>query len=330
MLSSLIPALSRFAAIVLSVISGFLSMLGVPALPAQPARGENPYLANGQTMISAHRLGAGLAPENTLMALEKTVNTNDFTVDILEMDVQLTKDGELVLLHNTTFDETSNAVEAFGHPMVSPLMYNYKELHEKLNLGANWGEAYSSLRGADIPDNLRVTKLKDALQYAEAHSKPNKPWYYTIEIKFVPFNLSYQAVDKFVEIGKSLGILDRICFGSFYPDMTQYASRKYPELTRCADTAEALIFLNAFRNNDDLSALEPRYKILCLPNGYGIDSMFELANAKLVDYAHKYGIAVQYFTSEGQDVEVATQLAALGADAIICDDISMVYKKLHN
>ncbi|MDR1409200.1 MAG: hypothetical protein LBJ12_02795 [Oscillospiraceae bacterium] len=325
-LTFLIPMLGKISAAIISLVQIALTVMSVPALSSSTPETPNPYLAP-RTLISAHRLGSGLAPGNTLMAVEKTINSNNFNVDILEMDVQLTKDDELILLHNPVFDDTGNAVEAFGHVGVSPLLYNYKELHDKLNLGAKWDESWASLRGADIPDDLRVVKLEDVLAYAEANSNPQKPLYYTIEAKLLPANLGYKAADKIVEIANKLGIIDRILFGSFLPETAQYVGRKYPTLARTADPLEVLMFLDAFKNGDNLNKLSPRYKVLALPNGYGIDTMFKLADAKLVDYAHEYGIAVQYFTANDPDGTIAAKLADIGADAVIGDDVAAIYEK---
>ena len=46
-----------------------------------------------QTLVWAHRGASGYAPENTLEAFQKAV---EMGADGVELDVQLTKDGELV------------------------------------------------------------------------------------------------------------------------------------------------------------------------------------------------------------------------------------------
>ena len=67
---------------------------------------ENPYIREYlDTDVSAHRSGAGIAPQNTLMAFEYVLKKNkSLGVDVFEFDVHITADGELVLLHNTTYD----------------------------------------------------------------------------------------------------------------------------------------------------------------------------------------------------------------------------------
>ena len=55
----------------------------------------------------AHRgaSGPGLAPENTLAACEKALQIG---VDILEIDVHATRDGQIAVLHDATLDRTTN------------------------------------------------------------------------------------------------------------------------------------------------------------------------------------------------------------------------------
>jgi len=55
----------------------------------------------------AHRgaSGRGLAPENTLAAFEKAL---DIGVDMLEIDVRVTGDGQLIVLHDPSLDRTTD------------------------------------------------------------------------------------------------------------------------------------------------------------------------------------------------------------------------------
>lgn len=57
------------------------------------------------TLIYAHRGASADAPENTLGAFKKAL---DFKSDGIEFDVQMTKDGHLVVLHDDFIDRTSD------------------------------------------------------------------------------------------------------------------------------------------------------------------------------------------------------------------------------
>lgn len=55
--------------------------------------------------IFAHRGASGQFPENTMQAFEEALRSG---VDGIELDVQLTKDGEVVIIHDEKVDRTTN------------------------------------------------------------------------------------------------------------------------------------------------------------------------------------------------------------------------------
>ena len=57
----------------------------------------------------AHRGFSGKYPENTMLAFRKALECG---ADGIEMDVQLTKDGELVVIHDERVDRTTNGTSA--------------------------------------------------------------------------------------------------------------------------------------------------------------------------------------------------------------------------
>ncbi len=52
-----------------------------------------------------HRGASGYEPENTLIAFQKAIDLN---VDGIELDVHLSSDGELIVIHDETIDRTTN------------------------------------------------------------------------------------------------------------------------------------------------------------------------------------------------------------------------------
>ena len=56
-------------------------------------------------LIWGHRGASGHAPENTLPAFKMAA---DMGADGVELDIQLTKDGEIVVCHDETIDRTSS------------------------------------------------------------------------------------------------------------------------------------------------------------------------------------------------------------------------------
>jgi len=56
-------------------------------------------------VVHGHRGAAGLAPENTLAAFRKAMAVG---VDAVEMDLHVTRDGEVVVIHDETLDRTTD------------------------------------------------------------------------------------------------------------------------------------------------------------------------------------------------------------------------------
>ncbi|TQN44133.1 glycerophosphoryl diester phosphodiesterase [Blastococcus colisei] len=64
----------------------------------------------GQVEVIAHRGASAYAPENTLPAVDLGA---DMRADYVEIDVQMTSDGELVVMHDTTLGRTTDVEERY-------------------------------------------------------------------------------------------------------------------------------------------------------------------------------------------------------------------------
>ncbi len=325
--------------ILLFVLIPVLLTAWLPGDPDTPvlinADATNPYINEYlDTDVSAHRSGAGIVPQNTLMAFEYVMNNNDkLGVDTFEFDVQITADGEIILLHNLTYDDTSNAVEAFGHKDVYASELSYEEAYNNLNLGENFtpdnGKTYPyrGLRGKDIPENLRVVKCETVIDYIEKTSK-GKEFKYIIEIKSKNFN-GYKAADKLYSIITERNLQDRVIWASSKEDVNLYMEKKYPDMPRSARLTEVVQFYTYSRMNWDLSDLGVTYIALQIPYGDNAANNFvNLGTRELINYAHKYNIAVQYYTIN--EVEEAELLINNGADCIMSDYPQMVFDAVNS
>lgn len=281
----------------------------------------NPYIREYlDPDISAHRSGAGIAPQNTLMAFENIIEQGDsLGVDTLEFDVQITADGELILLHDLTYDGTSNAVEAFGKDNVLASSITFEEA-QVLNMGENFkvdGEyPYRGLRDDDIPYNLKVVKCDTVIDYIEANCG-DKVYNYVIEIKSIGSN-GKKAVDRLYEIITERNLESRVIWSTFAPDVSGYMKSKHPEIARTADAIEAVQFYFYFRNGWDLQDVKPSYVALQIPYGSSaLDNLINLGTREMINYAHKNNIALQYWTiNSAEEVRLLTQN---GADCIMTD-----------
>ena len=80
-------------------------------------------------LVIAHAddMGSGVAPGNTLLFLERVA---ELGVDVLEMDVQITADGHIVLLHDDTVDRTTTGTGPVNGLTLAQL--------QSLEVGGNW------------------------------------------------------------------------------------------------------------------------------------------------------------------------------------------------
>ena len=73
-------------------------------LSAAPASAQNPWLQR-RVLNIAHQGGEAEFPSNTMYAFEHSVKAG---ADMLELDVGVTKDNKVVVMHDTTLDRTTN------------------------------------------------------------------------------------------------------------------------------------------------------------------------------------------------------------------------------
>ena len=100
-----------------------------------------------RVQISAHRGWPKVAPENTMPAFEAALESG---ADYIELDVQLTKDGELVVFHDDTIERTTD-----GKGVLSSMTYN--EL-QQLSAGS-WFRDDGSFDYVKIPKFSEVLEL---------------------------------------------------------------------------------------------------------------------------------------------------------------------------
>ena len=312
--------------ILLFIVAGVMCLSSfTPPAPIEPEvkneqTGDYFLPDYGETLISSHRSGKGAAPENTLMAVKSNLIYAEDDSAIIEMDVQLTADGVIVLYHSLSLDEFSNSAEHFGYESATVFSKTYEELRE-LNMGENFksGDSYPyrGLRGDDIPDDIRITALKDVFDCVETEA-PGK-YRYIIEIKY-PTPWAPTIVDGIYEMMLEYDLCDRVILASFWPDVSLYIDEKYEgKINRSANPLEIVDFYGSYTRNEELNEEDIKFAALQLPY-YWDDGRLLLANfgkADFIDYAHKYGISVQYWTVN--KAEDAQTLAAAGADLLMTD-----------
>ena len=318
----------------ITVIVGLLIVIAVPALVMVAAyrhrskpeavrhyETSNPHVT-GRTQVSAHRSGAGVMPEETMMALRWCAGNPDFTPDCFEFDLHITKDDVLVLLHDDELDRTSDSEEVFGRAHVRADEMTYAELR-RLNMGAKFvsdaGETlYAGLHGDAVPDDLRIVALTDALDYLESVGR----FSYIIELKNGG-GQGVHAADLLYAALSERKLLDRAVFGSFHGEVSAHVDESCPGFMRGTSPSEVLEFYVAsLLGRGDYV---PPCRLLQVPFGIPKESRgVNLGTARFINYAHAHDMAVQYWTvNREEDMEY---LISIGADCVMSDYPDRLYK----
>lgn len=293
--------------------------------------GNNSWITSSSDnglLLSAHRAGGTLEPEETMAAFKQCLDGADrdgYVVDLLEFDLHFTKDGELVLMHDDTIDRTSN-----GKGKVCDL--TLAELRT-FNFGYNFqtedGEYKYRDKSDDELQNVRIVTLDEVLNYVENVARPSHTMNYVIEIKDGN-DLGKRAMDKLYGMMIEYNIIDRTVFGTFNGEISKYvdecnASGKYQhKVVRSAGILEVLNFYYAFLWGRHLDTDKLGYSVLQIPTG--LENFYDFATVEFIDYAHAHDIAVQYWTIN--DANDVIRLAQNGADCIMTDDPKMAYEAL--
>lgn len=116
------------------------------------------YFDVARPMVIAHQGGDGLRPSNTLLAFQHAV---DLGVDVLEMDVHQTRDGALVLMHDTTVDRTTDG----SGPLAELTLQEVKRLDAAFRWPYDTPEPPYRGRGVRVPTLAEVIERFPRLRY---------------------------------------------------------------------------------------------------------------------------------------------------------------------
>ncbi len=144
--------------------------------------------------IISHRGANAYAPQNTLPAFEKAIGIG---VDGFETDVHITKDGEIVLCHNYTIDETSTGKGNISDKTLAEL--------KSYDFGSYFCGKYDWTQIPTIDEFLSFVKTTDI-------SVMN------IEIKS-PKENETGIVRETIKAVKEHGLFDRLLISSFDPKL---------------------------------------------------------------------------------------------------------------
>ena len=141
--------------------------------------------------IWAHRGCSQRYPENTLLAFEKAAELDGLTG--IELDIQLTRDGEIVVIHDERVDRTTEGIGYVRDYTLSGL----KKLH--IYAGENKGQTIPTMK--EVFDLLRE-RMKSGLR---------------LNIELKNSVLSYAGMEeKIVKLTRQYGFQKNIVYSSFH------------------------------------------------------------------------------------------------------------------
>jgi glycerophosphoryl diester phosphodiesterase len=180
----------------------------------------------------AHRGARSLAPENTLAAARKGLEVG---ADMWELDIQMTADEELIVIHDSTLKRTSNVREVF--PKRKPWLVHKFTLDEirLLDFGSwfrkqdPFGQiAAGMVAESDLASYVhqQAPTLREALTFTQEHS-----WSVNLEIKDLGGNPDpHQVAKKILALVEDLEMLDSVLISSYNQDYLAKLRETHPHI----------------------------------------------------------------------------------------------------
>ena len=156
--------------------------------------------------LAAHRGYSSRCPENTMVAFREAVK---YDIDMVENDVHMTKDGEIVLMHDHKVDRTTN-----GTGLVRELTL---EQIRSLDAGSWKGEQF---KGEKVPT------LREFFDFMKDYPSIEM----NIELKDYPEDsgaFAFESCDNVIAMIEEYGMADRIYINSFSGDLLNYVHNRY-------------------------------------------------------------------------------------------------------
>jgi glycerophosphoryl diester phosphodiesterase len=229
------------------------------------------------TRIFAHRGFSGAFPENTMLAFREALKTG---CDGIELDVQLSRDGQLVIIHDETLERTTD-----GKGRV--VDHSLEELR-RLNAGAHF------------PGRLGPSPIPTLAEYLELVR--SEPVVTNIELK--TGIVTYPGIEeKLVAELRAFGLLGRVLFSSFNHQHLLKVKELSPQSEIAFVSGSWIIDAGAYCRAHGAEYFNPRHCFLTPQNFRELEAEGRRAQAWTVN-----------------DEADMRRLAALGVDSIITNE----------
>jgi glycerophosphoryl diester phosphodiesterase len=281
---------------VLGLGAGVLALSG--CLDTQPTR-YDPVPGRSPATL-AHRGSMYLWPENTLVAIRNAIDTG---ADIVEIDVDRTADGELVLFHDDTLDRTTDGSGPVGERTLAEL----RELDAAYEFPPTEFEEFSAY-GADHEH----VPAADGHPYRGAGIRiPTLGEVFEAVPREYPLLLDVKPGPSVAEVAAHIEAFDRVdstLVAGFRDEFLRQLRDELPGVaTGLAPVEGGRILLT---NRATEHRYEPPAEFLFPPHGMTRDG--------LVERAHRNGLSV--FPWSVNATPEVRRLASAGVDGLVTDD----------
>ena len=251
---------------------------------------DHPYFIPDKFLIIAHRGGPSLGPESTLYTFRRAVKLG---VDVLEMDVRSTRDGQLIILHDDTVARTTNATG----PVQNYTLVDLKKLDAAHRWSPDKGQTFPLRnKGVKIPTLPEVFK-------AFPQTKLN------LEIKETRSN----TIQSLCRLIRDHRMTNNVVVASFDTDSLKEFRRLCPQVATSAGASEARLFFGLQKAYLE-AAYSPDAQVLQVPETLG---GLRIVNKRFIDAAHARNMRVQVWLVN--DVKSMQRVLELGVDGIMTD-----------
>jgi glycerophosphoryl diester phosphodiesterase len=242
------------------------------------------------TLHIAHRGGAALAPENTGAAFDLALGR--WHTDMLELDVHLTRDGELVVAHDPTLQRCTNGEGALR-------TFTLGEL-QRLDAGYR----FTSDGGASFPFRGKGVRLPSLREVLDAYALP-----LNVELK----EDTPGAAEALVALLRMKGAASRVCLGSELDGLGAKLVELFPEGCHFYPRDALTELVVSVKSGTGVPSGSP-YSVLDMPYRFGDAT---LVDADFLVAAGQAGKWVNVWTVDAEE-EMRT-LVALGVGGIMTD-----------
>ncbi|MEZ5558147.1 MAG: glycerophosphodiester phosphodiesterase [Pseudomonadales bacterium] len=271
------------------LILAALLVLALASVWSRPEPVRTAYFDGPTPMVIAHQGGDGLRPSNTMLAFQHAV---DLGVDVLEMDVQQSADGELVLMHDDTVDRTTDG----SGPIAAMTLAELRRLDAAYHWPYTGSERPYRGLGVRVPTLDEVLTRFPQMRF-NIEIKPDGP----------------QTARALCEHLQAAGLGSRTLVASFHPEAMGAFRGACPGVATSAYESEAFWSYVRVRLGLWRWIRNPVLAVQVPPESRGID----LTAAAFLDAARRAGLHVDIWTVN--DSEQMRRLAARGVGGIITD-----------